>query len=207
MSSASLSRVFCCFSCQKVAGNQSETVELSAKHRAMEKIVRIEVVDSEEQVVHALIQFVEEKSKAAIAKRDRFVIGLSGKFHQMLYFWVNFWVCLESHQICDEYFPFKTIPIALCTIIESNRVNKPKHLQNPNQFQIVADKKKLSKYIWSDCVFSFYLRWLCLYIFLQRPAFDHIGLVQMEIHFLRRTRCAFRRYGMHFQRVQKLPFL
>ena len=59
----------------------------------------------------------------------------------MLYFWVNFWVCLESHQICDEYFPFKTIPIALCTIIESNRVNKPKHLQNPNQFQIVADKK------------------------------------------------------------------
>ena len=51
----------------------------------MEKIVRIEVVDSEEQVVHALIQFVEEKSKAAIAKRDRFVIGLSGKFHQMLF--------------------------------------------------------------------------------------------------------------------------
>ena len=85
MSSASLSRVFCCFSCQKVAGNQSETVELSAKHRAMEKIVRIEVVDSEEQVVHALIQFVEEKSKAAIAKRDRFVIGLSGKFHQTLF--------------------------------------------------------------------------------------------------------------------------
>lgn len=39
---------------------------------------KIEVVDSEEQVVHALVHFVEEKSKAAIAERDRFVIGLSG---------------------------------------------------------------------------------------------------------------------------------
>lgn len=80
MSSASwLSRVFCCCTCQKVAGNRngSSTIELNAKFSsAMEKI---EVVDSEEQVVHALIQFVEEKSKAAIAERDRFVIGLSGK--------------------------------------------------------------------------------------------------------------------------------
>ncbi|KAI9563572.1 hypothetical protein GHT06_011036 [Daphnia sinensis] len=39
---------------------------------------KIEVVDSEEQVVHALVHFVEEKSKSAIAERDRFVMGLSG---------------------------------------------------------------------------------------------------------------------------------
>lgn len=39
---------------------------------------KTEVVDSEEQVVHALVHFVEEKSKSAIAERDRFVMGLSG---------------------------------------------------------------------------------------------------------------------------------
>lgn len=39
---------------------------------------KIEVVESEEQVIHALVHFVEEKSKAAIVERDRFVMGLSG---------------------------------------------------------------------------------------------------------------------------------
>lgn len=44
---------------------------------------KIEVVDSEEQVVHALVHYVEEKSKAAIAERDRFVMGLSGVYHNL----------------------------------------------------------------------------------------------------------------------------
>lgn len=46
---------------------------------------KVEIVDSEEQVVHALIQFVEEKSKAAIAERDRFIMGLSGMFRKRFY--------------------------------------------------------------------------------------------------------------------------
>lgn len=83
MSSASwLSRVFCCKSCQKSqnsAGNQhglSSATDLSAE--MSNKVEKIEIVDSEELVVHTLLQFVEEKSKVAIAERDRFIIGLSG---------------------------------------------------------------------------------------------------------------------------------
>lgn len=80
MSSASwFSRVFCYFcECQSVAGNRrgSSNVKLNTASRS--NMENIEVVDSEEQVIHALVHFVEEKSKAAIAERDRFVIGLSG---------------------------------------------------------------------------------------------------------------------------------
>ena len=39
---------------------------------------RIEIVESEEQVVKCLIQYIEGKAKEAIAERNRFVIGLSG---------------------------------------------------------------------------------------------------------------------------------
>ena len=44
----------------------------------MAKVERIDIVETEEQVVHALIHYIEEKSKAAIASRNRFIIGLSG---------------------------------------------------------------------------------------------------------------------------------
>lgn len=50
------------------------------------KVEKIEIVDSEEQVVHTLLQFIEEKSKAAIAERDRFIIGLSGKHPNVTYY-------------------------------------------------------------------------------------------------------------------------
>ena len=79
MSSASwFSRVFCYFcECQSVAGNRrGSSNKLNTASRS--NMENIEVVDSEEQVIHALVHFVEEKSKAAIAERDRFVIGLSG---------------------------------------------------------------------------------------------------------------------------------
>lgn len=42
------------------------------------KIERTEIVDNEEEVVQALARFIVDKSKKAIAERNRFVIGLSG---------------------------------------------------------------------------------------------------------------------------------
>ena len=85
MSSASwLSRVFCyCWECQSVAGNQRGSSYVNLNTESSSNMEKIEVVDSEEQVVHALVHYVEEKSKAAIAERDRFVMGLSGVYHNL----------------------------------------------------------------------------------------------------------------------------
>lgn len=88
MSSASrlLSCVFCCGTCQrqKPADNHSGLSSVSQCDPVSNGMDKTEIVENEEQVVHSLIQFVEEKSKAALAERDRFVMGLSGNNCSML---------------------------------------------------------------------------------------------------------------------------
>lgn len=85
MSSAEPCRALCChiFCCCQVShAGESEEQRLtkrSVKNNIIKKkMERIEIVESEEQVVKCLIQYIEGKAKEAIAERNRFVIGLSG---------------------------------------------------------------------------------------------------------------------------------
>jgi len=71
-----LFRTFCCICQNNQPANDSDS---SSRNKTKKKMERVEIVESEEQVVKRLIQYIEEKAKAAIAERNRFVIGLSGK--------------------------------------------------------------------------------------------------------------------------------
>ena len=42
---------------------------------------RIEIVETENDVVQTLSQLIEQKSNAAIAESNNFVVGLSGKHY------------------------------------------------------------------------------------------------------------------------------
>lgn len=44
----------------------------------------VEVVESDEQIVDRLVHLISDKSKAAIAARNRYVIGLSGTLYLIL---------------------------------------------------------------------------------------------------------------------------
>ena len=71
-----ISYVVCCgTTCQK-----KETILTSRPFKmSNSKVEKIKVVENEEEVVETLIRYIVDKSKAAIAERNRFVIGLSGK--------------------------------------------------------------------------------------------------------------------------------
>ena len=64
----------------------------------MDRIMRVDIVENEDEVIAHLCRIIEEKAKRAIAERSIFIVGLSGDICINQTFPVDWTIVIPTYQ-------------------------------------------------------------------------------------------------------------